>query len=333
MAATAPNGLRRMGERSALITGANGQDGRLLTRHLLARGYRVTGTSRHAKPGDRSVEGIDLRRCGLTSQDEVNDLIAEIRPDEIYNFAAFSTGSGMFDDPVAMGDVNGQGPVRILEAIRTIAPATRFCQASSSEMFGARSPAPQSAETRLDPRSPYGAAKQYAHAMIDAFRDRHGIFACSAILFNHESELRPTSFVTRKITRAAARIEAGLDDHVMLGDLDARRDWGYAGDYVAAAWTMLQAERPADYVVATGHTHSVRDFARTAFDIVGLDYQQYVRLDPRFSRPRAGVELVGDPSALKALGWAPSVSFHELVRRMVEADVMDLDILTTSRED
>lgn len=320
--------MSHMRERCALVTGATGQDGRLATRFLLGKGYRVVGTSRHATSGDTSAEGVALLRCSLTDQEEATAIIAQVRPDEIYNFAAFSTGSGMFDDPVAMGDVNGQGPVRLLEAIRRVDPAIRFCQASSSEMFGVRSPAPQSAQTRLDPRSPYGAAKQYAHAMIDVFRDRHCLFASSAILFNHESELRPVSFVTRKITRAAARIRAGLDDHVVLGDLEARRDWGYAGDYVVAAWMMLQAERPADYVVATGRTHSVRDLARIAFEAVGLDYRQHVRLDPGFSRPRASVELVGDPSALHALGWNPSVCFEDMVRRMVEADTLELETAT-----
>lgn len=320
--------MRRMGERCALVTGATGQDGRLVTRLLLDKGYRVVGTSRHAAPGDTSAEGAALLQCSLTSQEEVTAILDQVRPDEIYNFAAFSTGSGMFDDPLAMGDVNGQGPVRLLEAIRQVDPAIRFCQASSSEIFGANSPAPQSADTRLDPRSPYGAAKQYAHVMIDVFRDRYSLFACSAVLFNHESELRPTNFVTRKITRAAARIRAGLDDHVVLGDLDARRDWGYAGDYVAAAWTMLQATHPADYVVATGQTHSVRDLARIAFETVDLDYRRHVRLDPGFSRPRADVELVGDASALRTLGWAPSVSFKDMIRRMVEADTLELETAT-----
>ncbi len=312
------------GERRALVTGATGQDGRLITRLLLAKGYRVVGTSRRTDRDTMSVEGIPLLPLSLTDQGEVTAIVDEVRPDEVYNFAAFSTGSGMFDDPVAMGDVNGQGPVRLLEAIRRVDPVIRLCQASSAEMFGARSPSPQSAATRLDPRSPYGAAKQYAHTMIDAYRGHHHLFACSAILFNHESELRPATFVTRKITRAAARIHAGLDNYVMLGDLEVRRDWGYAGDHVAACWLMLQADDPTDYVVATGRTHSIRDLAEIAFDAVGLDYRDHVRLDPSLNRPRADVELVGDPSALYALGWTPSVSFEDMIRRMVAADVKEL---------
>ena len=215
---------------------------------------------------------------------------------------------------------------RILEAIRKLAPRIRFCQASSSEMFGARSPAPQSEDTRLDPRSPYGAAKQYAHAMVDIYRSHHRLFACSAILFNHESVLRPEKFVTRKITRAAARIAAGLDDHVVLGDLEARRDWGFASDYVEAMWLMLQAPQASDYVVASGRTHSVRELLAIAFDEVGLDYRLHVRSDPSLSRPRANVDLVGNSAKLHALGWRPSTSFEEMVRAMVRADQQHLNL-------
>ena len=309
-----------MYSRRALVTGATGQDGRFMTRLLQARGYSVVGTSRDALPGAIGPEGCPLLACSLTDQAQATAIVDQVRPHEIYNFAAFSTGSGMFDDPVAMGDVNGQGPVRLLEAIRRVDRTIRFVQASSSEMFGARSPAPQSAATRLDPRSPYGVAKQYAHAMIDIYRDRHAIFACSAILFNHESPLRPATFVTRKITQAAARIRAGLQDHVTVGALDTRRDWGYAGDYVMAAWMMLQAPAADDYVVATGVTHSVADLARIAFEAVELDYRDHVRLDPAFTRPRADVALVGDASALCALGWAPKVGFEDMIRQMVYAD-------------
>lgn len=308
----------------ALVTGATGQDGRLTSRLLLGKGYEVVGTSRRAVPGEHSAEGVPLLACTLTDTAEMRAIVADVRPHEIYNFAAFSTGSGMFDDPVAIGDVNGLGPVRILDAIRAVDPAIRFCQASSAEMFGARSPAPQSAATRLDPRSPYGAAKQFAHTMIDVYRGHHGVFACSAILFNHESELRPASFVTRKVTRAAARIAAGLEDNVTLGTLDVMRDWGYAGDTVAAMWLMLQQDQPGDYVVATGTRHSIRDLVELAFTAVGLDWRNHVRLDPGFVRPRADVELIGDPSALTALGWSPTMSFPDLVRRMVAADADDL---------
>ena len=307
------------------MTGATGQDGRLMTRLLQARGYAVVGTSREVAPGAIGPEGCPLLPCSMTDQAQAIDIVDRVRPHEIYNFAALSTGSGMFDDPITMGNVNGQGPVRLLEAIRRVDRSIRFVQASSSEMFGARSPAPQSAATRLDPRSPYGAAKQYAHAMIDIYRDRHAIFACSAILFNHESPLRPATFVTRKITQAAARIRAGLQDHVTVGALDTRRDWGYAGDYVMAAWMMLQAPAADDYVVATGVTHSVGDLARIAFEAVDLDYRDHVRLDPAFSRPRADVVLVGDASALCAIGWAPEVSFEDMIRQMVYADTRLLE--------
>lgn len=314
-----------MAERIALITGVTGQDGRWLSRLLLGRGYRVVGTSRAASAPGQAPEGVALRPCPLTDPAPIAALIREVKPREIYNFAAFSTGSAMFDDPLAMGDINAQAPVRILEAIRREDPSIRFCQASSSEMFGARSPAPQSEETRPDPRSPYGAAKLYAHTMVDIYRNLHGIFACSAILFNHESELRPPAFVSRKVTRAAARIAAGLDDHVMLGNLEARRDWGFAGDYVDAMRRMLQAGEPGDCVVATGQTHSVRDLARIAFDEVGLDYRRHVRPDPSHRRPRADVELVGDAARLRALGWRPTVTFEEMIRRMVRADRQQID--------
>ena len=296
-----------------------------MTRLLLAKGYRVVGTSRNAECGDRSLEGIPLLRCTLTDQEEVAAIIEEVRPREIYNFAAFSTGAGMFDNPVQMGDVNGQGPVRFLESIRRIDPTIRFCQASSAEMFGARSPAPQSPQTPFDPRSPYGAAKQYAHAMVGIFRARYSLFACSAILFNHESEFRPATFVTRKITRGVARIHAGLDACLKLGDLTPCRDWGFAGDYMKAAWMMLQAEQPSDYVVATGKRHSVEDFARIAFEAVGLDYRDYVQIDPQLARGSEEVVLVGDPTALQQLGWAPTLSFEDLIHRMVQEDLRTLD--------
>ncbi len=314
---------------TAIITGARGQDGNLLTRLLLDQGYRVVGTTRLAQPADAALEPQEMRECTLTDFDAIAALIADVEPDEIYNLAAFSTGSGMFDDPLAMGDINAMGPVRILEAIRQSGRPIRFCQASSSEMYGARSLAPQSETTCLDPRSPYGAAKQYAHAMAGVYRSAHGVFACSAILFNHESELRPEKFVTRKVTRAAARIAMGLDDHVILGDLEARRDWGYAGDYVAAMHCMMQAPEPGDYVVATGGKHSVRDLARIAFAAVGLDYRDFVRTDPAYRRPGVETDLVGDASRLRALGWRPSLTFEDMIGRMVHADLHQLKLSQT----
>lgn len=311
--------------RVALVTGATGQDGRFAVQALHRRGYRVVGTSRSAEADAAEIEGLTaLRLCSLTNLAEVIDLVRADRPTEIYNFAAFSTGSGMFDAPLAMGDVNAQGPVRLLEAIRQVDPAIRFCQASSSEMFGPRSPAPQSETTPADPRSPYGAAKFYAHSMIDVYRKVHGVFACSAILFNHESERRTPAFVTRKITRAAARIFAGMEDHVTLGDLESRRDWGFAGDYVEAMHLMLQAREPGDYIVASGITHSVRDLAQIAFEEVGLDYRDHVRSDPLLKRCKVETAIVGNPAKLRALGWQPLMTFENLVRRMVRADLKKL---------
>lgn len=311
--------------RSAIVTGIGGQDGRYAADILVEKGYRVIGTGRGATaPADLPAE-VEYARWDLRDPDAIAGLIAREQPGEFYNFAAYATGSGMFDDPVGMGEVNGLAVVRILEAIRGASPHTRLCHASSAEMFGAASGSPQSEASRFDPRSPYGAAKVYAHSMIGIYRQRFGVFGCSAILFNHESPRRGEAFVTRKITRGAAAIKLGLADHLQLGSLSARRDWGYAGDYVRAMWLMLQAEAGDDYVVATGITHSVEDLCRIAFARVGLDYRQYVRVGEDASRAPDPLQLVGDPrKAARELGWTADVPFERLVADMVDADLARL---------
>lgn len=315
-----------------LITGITGQDGRHLARIAAAEGYAVHGTSRgSAAPPE--VFPITIHQCDLRGPDQIVALIDAIRPRALFNFAGFSTGQGMFDQPEQIGDVNGLAVTRLLEAIFRVDPTIRFCQASSSEMFGHRSAPPQNEDTPFQPRSPYGAAKLYAHAMVDVYRQRHGLFACSAILFNHESPLRPPSFVTRKITAAAAAIKLGLAGELVLGDLEARRDWGYAGDHMRAMWAMTQAERASDYVVATGRTHSVRDLCALAFERVGLDYRDHVHSDPGARRPREDVSLHGDPGRLMAqLGWRPQLAFADLVYMMVDADLATLTRSPSSSE-
>ncbi|HEX8621012.1 MAG TPA: GDP-mannose 4,6-dehydratase [Allosphingosinicella sp.] len=309
----------------ALVTGVEGQDGRYMADLLRAEGWRVIGTTRSADP-KRSAAlregGIELVEWDLLDQDRLVDLLRGGRPSQIYNFAAYSTGSGMYDDPIGIAQVNGLAVTRILEAIRAVDPAIRFCQASSSEMFGQPLESPQREETPFNPRSPYGAAKLYGHNLIGIYRGRFGLFACSAILFNHESPYRTVDFVTRKVSRAAAAIKLGLATDLALGNLDARRDWGFAGDTVRAMRLMLRADEADDYVVATGSTHSVRDLCEAAFAHVGLDYRDYVRVSAADFRPVEARQLVGDPAkAKRCLGWEPTVGFAELVEMMVEADL------------
>ena len=254
------------------------------------------------------------------------EVLAQYRPVDLYNLAADSTGAGMYDDPVGIGAVNGLAVARILEAIRKVDVSIRFCQASSREIFGEASESPQSECTPVDPRSPYGAAKSYADYSVRIVRRHYGLFACSAILFNHESPRRGLEFVTRKITFTAARIKRGLANELQLGNLDARRDWGFAGDYVRAMWLMLQAAHADDYVISTGETHSVREFCECAFDYLGLNYQDYVKNNSSVYRPAEPVQLVGNArKARKVLGWVPEIGFHELVRLMVDADLRILD--------
>lgn len=312
---------------TAVVTGITGQDGSYLAELLLARGYKVIGAVRDVEkaaavlPPDIRV-GVNLTTWDMSDQNGIAALLSEVRPREIYNFAAYSSGAGMFDDPVGIGEVNGIAVTRVLEAIRCVDSGIRFCQASSSEMFGEAFTSPQSEETPFNPRSPYGAAKLYAHSMIKIYRQRYGLFACSAILFNHESPRRGLQFVTRKITQEAVKIKLGLSHRLTLGNLDARRDWGFAGDYARAMWLMLQQPEADDFVVATGETHSVREFCEHAFEYLGLDYRHYVQEDRAIYRPTETVQLVGDAAkARSVLRWEPQVNFRDLVRMMVDADL------------
>lgn len=314
----------------ALITGINGQDGSYLAELLLDRGYHVIGLMREGGEARQQriahvTERIELVTGSLLDEEFLRALVAKWQPEEIYNFAARASSSQLFVDPVLTGDFNGLAVARILEAIRTQHPAIRFCQASSSEMFGDAATAPQSETTDFRPRNPYGIAKLFAHGMVGTYRENFGVFACSSILFNHESPRRGAEFVTRKISMGVARIKCGLARLLQLGSLDAKRDWGYAADYVHAMWRMLQMEAADDYVVATGESHSVREFCEVAFDHVGLDYRDFVQTDPRARRPPELVPLVGDAAkARRVLGWKPSVSFEQLVTMMVDADVARL---------
>jgi GDPmannose 4,6-dehydratase len=316
---------------TALITGITGQDGSYLADLLLAESYRVVGVLR---PGTAAVEHpriehlrgkIELVECDLGDGTATKALLQATRPTELYNLAARASSAQLADDPVQTGEVNGLVVTRLLEAIRAVDPAIRFCQASSSELFGYSKESPQSETTAFHPRNPYGVAKLYGHWAVVNYRETCGTFACSSILFNHESPRRGSHFVTRKITQAVARIQAGLQDELRLGDLEARRDWGFAQDYVRAMSLMLRAPVGGDYVIATGETHSVREFCELAFARVSLDYHRYVVQDSQVRRAPETVQLVGDPAkARRVLGWSPSVSFAELVGMMVDADVRSL---------
>ncbi len=321
----------------ALITGITGQDGSYLAEFLLAKGYEVHGVIRRASSfNTERLEPIyqDPHRSGvrmflhygdLSDSIVVSTLIAEIKPDEIYNLAAQSHVRVSFDIPEYTGDITAIGAARILEAMRKAAPKARFYQASSSEMYGMVREIPQRETTPFYPRSPYGAAKVYAHWMTVNYRESYGLHATNGILFNHESPRRGETFVTRKITRAVARIKAGVQKRLFLGNLDAKRDWGYAPEYVEAMWMMLQQETPDDYVIATGETHSVREFLDLAFEHAGLEAEKYVEIDPRYYRPAEVDILIGDASkAKKQLGWQPKTTFKDLVRIMTEADIAQL---------
>jgi GDPmannose 4,6-dehydratase len=309
----------------ALITGVTGQDGSYLAELLLARGYEVHGIIRRSSTF--STERIDhiygdlhLHYGDVTDGGAIARLFGEIDPDEVYNLAAQSHVRVSFDQPAYTAQAVAVGALNVLEAARTI-PACRVYQASSSEMYGT-SPPPQSETTPFHPRSPYGVAKVYAHWITVNYRESYGLHASCGILFNHESPRRGETFVTRKITRAAARIKLGLQKTLYLGNLDAKRDWGYAGDYVEAMWLMLQQDEPDDYVIATGETHTVREFCELAFARVGLDYRDHVAIDPRYYRPAEVDLLLGDGGkAREKLGWSPRVSFAGLVNMMVDADL------------
>jgi len=319
--------------KTALISGITGQDGSYLTEFLLSKNYTVYGIIRRSSSfntgridhiyQDPHDTGPKLRLVygDLNDASSLNKIIRTISPDEIYNLGAQSHVRVSFDVPEYTGEVTALGTVRLLEAIRETGVKTKFYQASSSEMFG-NAGSPQSETTPFQPRSPYAAAKLYAHWMTVNYRDGYGLFACNGILFNHESPRRGETFVSRKITKAVARIRLGLQEKLYLGNLDAKRDWGYAGDYVEAMWMMLQQPQPDDYVIATGETHSVRDFLDEAFGYLQLNWKKYVEIDPRYFRPTEVDLLLGDSAkARQKLGWRPRVSFQELVHMMVDADL------------
>ncbi|HEV3051642.1 MAG TPA: GDP-mannose 4,6-dehydratase [Longimicrobium sp.] len=315
--------------KTALITGITGQDGSYLAELLLEKGYKVYGLVRRSSTVTferiRHIqERLELLSGDLTDQNSLFYALEESRPDEVYNLAAQSFVQTSWTQPVLTGDVTGLGVTRMLEAIRIFdrERRIRFYQASSSEMFGKVQAVPQGEETPFYPRSPYGVAKVYGHWATVNYRESYGMFAVSGILFNHESPRRGLEFVTRKVTDGAARIKLGLADELRLGNLDAQRDWGFAGDYVRAMWMMLQHDRPEDYVVATGETHTVQKLVETAFGALDLDWRAYVKQDPRFMRPAEVDLLVGDPArARQELGWEPEVGFEPLVQMMVDADL------------
>lgn len=313
--------------RRALVTGITGQDGSYLTELLLEKGYEVFGMVRRASTDNLTrithlLERITLCSGDLVDQSSLISILRAVQPDEIYNLAAQSFVPASWTQPVATALFTGLGVARLLEAIRLECPHARVYQASSSEMFGKAVDVPQSEHTPFYPRSPYGVAKTYGHWVTVNYRESHHIFACSGILFNHESPRRGKEFVSRKVTNGVARIRRGLVKELRLGNLEARRDWGYAGDYVEAMWLMLQQDLPDDYVIATGQTHSVRDLVEIAFGVVGLDWQQYVVLDPELLRPAEVEHLQGDATKARTrLGWKPRVSFHELIEMMVQADL------------
>ena len=318
----------------ALITGITGQDGSFLTELLLEKGYEVYGIIRRSSSfntdridhlyQDPHEPGTRLRLVygDLNDSSSLNTLIRQIRPDEIYNLGAQSHVRVSFDVPEYTAEVTGVGTIRLLEAIREAGINPKFYQASSSELYGKVVETPQSETTPFYPRSPYACAKAYAYWITVNYRESYNMFACNGILFNHESERRGETFVSRKITRAATRIKLGLQQKLYMGNIDARRDWGHARDYVEAMWLMMQADEPDDYVIATGETHSVREFLEEAFGYLGLDWEKYVEIDPRYFRPAEVDLLLGDPTKARTiLGWEPKVSFKELVKIMVDSDM------------
>ena len=314
----------------ALVTGITGQDGSYMAELLLSKGYEVFGvvrrtSSRNLERIEHIQDQVQLESADLLDLSSVMSLLQRIKPHEFYNLAAQTFVPASWEQPVLTGEITALGVTKMLEAIRLVDPAIRFYQASSSEMFGKVQAVPQNERTPFYPRSPYGVAKVYGHWITVNYRESYGMFACSGICFNHESPRRGSEFVTRKITETAARIKLGMATELRLGNLEARRDWGFAGDFVEAMWLMLQQEEPEDYVIATGVTRSVREMARIAFEHIGLNYEDYVILDPRFVRPAEVDMLVGDSSkAAQQLNWRSKVSFEELIAMMVEADIQRL---------
>jgi GDPmannose 4,6-dehydratase len=315
----------------ALITGITGQDGSYLTELLLENGYDVVGVVRRSSAPNlwriqHLLDRVTLKPADLLDQLSLIRVMSDVEPDEVYNLAAMSFVPASWDQPMLTGEFNAQGVTRMLEAVRQVNPRIRFYQASSSEMFGKVREVPQTELTPFYPRSPYGVSKVFGHYITVNYRESYGLFACSGILFNHESPRRGLEFVTRKVTDGVARIKLGLADSLSLGNLEARRDWGFAGDYVRAMWSMLQQPEADDFVVATGISHSVRELVEVAFGCAGLDWQRHVKLDPSLVRPAEVDHLIGDASkARRVLGWSPKVNFAALIRMMVDADVERLD--------
>ena len=314
-------------QKTALITGINGQDGSYLAELLLTKGYRVTGIVRRSSTETQQrIEHIrsqiEIYQADLLDQSSLAKVMVDIKPDEVYNLAAMSFVPTSWQQPVLTAEFTAVGVTRMLEALRQSCPNAKFYQASSSEMYGKVLEVPQSENTPFYPRSPYGVAKAYGHYITVNYRESYNLFACSGILFNHESPRRGLEFVTRKITDAVAKIKLGLQSELRLGNLDARRDWGFAGDYVRAMWLMLQQDTADDFVIGTGETHTVREFVEIAFNHVGLDHQKYVVVDPKFYRPAEVDLLLGNPTkAMKTLGWKPDISFKQLVTMMVDSDL------------
>jgi len=319
----------------AVITGITGQDGSYLAELLLEKGYEVTGVVRRLSASnswriEHLLDRITLRPADLLDQLSLVRVIQDVRPQEFYNLAAMSFVPASWDQPMLTGEYNAQGVTRVLEAIRQVDTSIKLYQASSSEMYGRVREVPQTELTPFYPRSPYGVSKVFGHYITVNYRESYGIFAVSGILFNHESPRRGIEFVTRKVSDGVARIKLGLADHLGLGNLDACRDWGFAGDYVRAMWLMLQQEKADDYVIATGVSHSVQQLVDAAFSYAGLDWKKYVRVDPAFLRPAEVDHLIGDPSkARRVLGWEPQVGFQELVAMMVDADLARLSARPT----
>jgi len=326
-----------MGKR-AIITGITGQDGSYLAELLLSKGYEVVGMVRRASAANfwrvqHLLDRITIKPGDLLDQLSIIRLVDEIRPHEFYNLAAMSFVPASWDQPMLTGEFNAQGVTRVLEAIRQVDPSIRLYQASSSEMFGKVRQVPQSELTPFYPRSPYGVSKVFAHYITVNYRESYDLFAVSGMLFNHESPRRGLEFVTRKVTDGVARIKLGRADTLPLGNLDASRDWGFAGDYVKAMWLMLQQRHPDDYVIATGISHSVRDLVQVAFDHAGLDWRKHVELDPKLIRPAEVEHLIGDSSkARKELGWVPTVDFAGLIKMMVDADLERLEVTPPSHD-
>jgi GDPmannose 4,6-dehydratase len=313
--------------KKALITGITGQDGSYLAEFLLEKGYEVHGMVRRSSSENMDRiqhirDRVHFVQGDLTDQSSLDEAIKLVMPDEVYNLAAQSFVPTSFNQPAATANITGLGVTRMLEAIRKHKPDAKFYQASSSEMFGKVQEVPQTEKTPFHPRSPYGVAKVYGHWITVNYRESYNIFACSGILFNHESPRRGLEFVTRKVTHTVAKIKLGLAKELRMGNMDAKRDWGFAGDYVQAMWLMLQQSKPNDFVVSTGETHSVQELVDVAFDAAGLDPKKYVVIDPKFLRPAEVDLLIGNPSKAKqVLKWEPKVKFEELIRMMVESDL------------